>query len=338
MPDYGLLGGIGEGLKSFTEAYQSSKQKLEQQKEKQRAADRLDRNDAFSQAIQLKAANLQRNPSGQIEDTPEGKLKSQLENKQVQSGLDSYDLTSDTTRSRQGFVKGLMGQAGVKGGFLDSVDQMSAHDIGENEKYLTPVISGEYGIKKERAGAGKSANKDMNGIRTLLESARGNPAAAQAERDLYAAQKFNTGMAAYPDPNNIPMAQVNLLSAEAGKIATGGVPGVYELDGITPRAVPQRLSVVASDLSNHPTPAKAGAYMTEMKKYIDGLSSDAQSVIEDKYGRVINSARSEIGDQNYNTLRTNYIDRFKNKATQQAPALDTRAAKIQELKRRGALK
>jgi hypothetical protein len=172
----------------------------------------------------------------------------------------------------------------------------------------------------------------MEHVRTLLESARGNPAASQAERDLYAAQKMQTLINQYPDPNKMPMAQVNLLASEAGKIATGGVPSMHELEGIKPNSIDQRFSVIASNLANHPSPANAGAFIKELERYSQGLSEDARGVIEDKYGRVIESARDELGDQNYQSLRKNYIDRFK---VQKAAS---RESKIQELKRRGVLK
>jgi hypothetical protein len=145
-----------------------------------------------------------------------------------------------------------------------------------------------------------------------LEQMRGSPAVAQAEKDLYSAAKAQTlmGMGANSDPNNLSNQQVNLLVSEVGKIAQGGVPNMDELKALTPGTLQGKLAGVWSKLTNDPTPANAGAFIKQYQDYTMGLAKDAQKVIEDRYGRVINARKSQFTPAEQNFLDMNYIHRF----------------------------
>lgn len=168
--------------------------------------------------------------------------------------------------------------------------------------------------KSTAAGAKRDADQDksLQSTQQLLESARGNPAAAQAEKDIYAAQKAKSLANIYGDPDKLSMPQVKLLASEIGKIASGGAPTMGELEGITPNTLIGRLSTVTSSLLNQPTPAHAAAFVKQYQDYANVLTKDAQKVIEDKYGRVIESRKGQLGVENYASLKTQYLDRFKN--------------------------
>jgi hypothetical protein len=154
-------------------------------------------------------------------------------------------------------------------------------------------------------------NQAVQSVTQLLESARGNPAAAQAEKDLYSAQKANTLMNMYGDANKLSMPQVRLLASEVAKIASGGAPGMHELEGLTPSTLTGKMSEITSKFTNKPTPANAAAFVKQYQDYTKGLTADAQKVVEDKYGRVIETNKNRLGDENYKNLKANYIDRFK---------------------------
>lgn len=179
------------------------------------------------------------------------------------------------------------------------------------------------GNKEQKLEVAK--DKTLAQTKQMLESARGNPAAAQAEKDLYAVDKVNSLLKIYPDPNKMPEAQVNLLISEVGKIATGGVPTGHEIDALKPGSAEGRLQKLWGQLTNQPTPANAAAYLKEFKKYNNALSSDAQKVLKDKYGRVIESSKKQLGDENYKALQDQYLNRF-NKS--EAPAVDADLTKM----------
>jgi hypothetical protein len=183
-------------------------------------------------------------------------------------------------------------------------------------------------------------SKALNETQAMLETARGNPAVGQAEKDIYSAQKANSLANLYGDPNKLSPQQVNLLAAEVGKIASGGTTSQHELEGITPNTLTGQLAGVTSKLTNEPTPANAAAFVKQYQDYANQLSKDAQGVIQDKYGRVIESRKNKLSDDDYQSLQDNYINRFKtakpamSAADQQAAEWakqnpnDPRAAKI----------
>ncbi len=142
---------------------------------------------------------------------------------------------------------------------------------------------------------------------------RGNPAVQQAEKDVYASQKANALLKiAAPDGdlNKVTPQMAALLRNEIGKIATGGVPGVHELDALDPKTLAGSMASVWQKLSNEPTPENAGAFLKQYKDYADSLTKDAKGVITDRYGRIINSRKSQLTDDQYNTLQDNYVNRF----------------------------
>lgn len=159
-------------------------------------------------------------------------------------------------------------------------------------------------------GSNPGQDKVMARVQPLLESARGNPAVAQAEKDRYAAQKANTLVGMYGDPNNMPQSQVNLLVQEVGKIASGGTPAMHELDGISPNTLAGQLSSSWGKLRDQPTPARAAEFVKQYQDYANGVSKDAERVISDKYGRIIETNKKQLGPEHYQDLKDQYMGRF----------------------------
>lgn len=160
----------------------------------------------------------------------------------------------------------------------------------------------------------------------LLESARGNPAAAQAEKDLYASQKANSLYNMYKDPNQANNSMFQLYATEIAKMANGGQPSIHELQGLNPTTIPSYLSSAAEKFSSTPTPANKGAFMKQFKKYSDALATDAQRVIKDKYSRVIEPRKKQLGNANYNALQDQYVNRFKSET--ESPPVDADLSKM----------
>lgn len=156
-----------------------------------------------------------------------------------------------------------------------------------------------------------------------LEQMRGSPAAAQAEKDIYAAAKANSLIkTAAPDGdlNKMSDAQAKLLTAEISKIASGGQATQSELNALDPGTLTGRLAKVWGQLSNAPTAANAGAFLKQYKDYADSLTRDAQQVIGDRYGRMINSRSDQFSDAQNQNLQNNYVNRFKAAAEAAAPS------------------
>lgn len=184
----------------------------------------------------------------------------------------------------------------------------------ENELALQKLRNqGAIEAAGTRQGASelKAQSKALDDAQRLLESARGNPAVAQAEKDLYAASKADSLANLYGDPNKLSSAQVTLFSQEIAKIAAGGVPTQHELEGIDQKTLMRMGSEKVSKFTNNPTPANAAAFVKQFQDYTRALKKDAQKTIEDKYGRIIEGKKGQLGADNYKVLKEQYIDRFK---------------------------
>lgn len=174
----------------------------------------------------------------------------------------------------------------------------------------------QQGQDSRDAKANDKQNQALQQTTSMLEQMRGSPAAAQAEKDIYAAQKVNSMVNLYGDPNKLNPSQVQLLATEVAKIASGGVPSTHELQGLNPSTISSSLASLAQKVMNKPEGANAGEFVKAMQDYTNSLTKDAKEVIKDRYGRIIETNRNRLGDDNYNTLQSNYIKRFDNQAKQ----------------------
>lgn len=190
----------------------------------------------------------------------------------------------------------------------DAQDAIQARHEDLALKYQT-LAQSKSDAKDQKAS--KSQDQALTSTQQLLESARGN-SAAQAEKDLYASQKADSLYNRYKNPDQMNNAEVQLYATEIAKMASGGVPSIHELQGLNPATIPSQLSAIAQKYSNSPSSANAGAFLQRYKAYSDSLAQDAKNVIQDKYGRVIESRKNILGPENYDALQANYINRFTN--------------------------
>lgn len=155
----------------------------------------------------------------------------------------------------------------------------------------------------------KDTGKLADSTQSLLEQLRGSPAAAQAEKDDYAAQKAQSLVNMYKDPNKLSNQQVQLLASEVSKIASGGVPTMHELEGLSPQTLTSKFAATMSKLTNNPTPANAGAFVKQYYDYTKALAKDSHKVIKDRYERILLPRKDRLG-AHYQDLSDKYIGRF----------------------------
>jgi hypothetical protein len=193
---------------------------------------------------------------------------------------------------------------------MSAEEQLAQHnkdrEFGEKQQEFAQREKDRQ-LQRDQMGAQKQ-NQALQQTQSILESARGNPAVAQAQKDLYAAQKFESLVNLYGDPNRLNPQQVQLAASEVGKIATGGVPTSHELQGLNQATLPSGIASLAQAAFNHPQGAEAGAFVKALGDYVSSLKKDAQGVIKEKYGRVIETRRGQLGEQHYNDLKAQYLD------------------------------
>jgi hypothetical protein len=165
--------------------------------------------------------------------------------------------------------------------------------------------------KKDQHIKDKQSANDMQ-INRQLSTARSMPAVMQAEKDIYAAAKANELFHQYPDANKMPMPQAKMLTIEIAKIAQGGIPTKTELDALSPNALNGILSTAWGRLKNSPSPANAGAFLKEYKNYADGITKQAEKILEENYTRILETAKPHMSQDGYKLAQEQYVNRFKN--------------------------
>lgn len=205
----------------------------------------------------------------------------------------------------------------------EQADQ-TRRDIAHERDMDRRAIRGQSEDQKTQ-GKQDSLFKDTS---SLLESARGTPAIAQAEKDLYAASKADSLAKLYGDPNKLSTQMVKLLASEVAKIAAGGAPTMHELEGLTPGTLATRFSEIASKLTNKPTAANAGQFVKQYQDYGRALTKDAQKIIKDRYGRILESRKGSLRPEHNQALADQYLHRFDQQDNE--PAGASHAGKIVE--------
>lgn len=335
MADQSLGGGIGQGLMSFTDTYLKAKQMQQTNARDQQYADLASEKEQAG----LLGQGMQTSPGGTVGYTPE---MQQLRDNEKQQQLSAQQIAKEeadptSERSQRGYSFRVNMANTLKPGIGDKMIPKNASEaeLKQYDPIFEKTIPNYFAAKAKadattgaaqirsdssadriQAGAGAKASKEQNGemqkTLALLEAARGS-ATSQAEKDLYASQKANTLFNKYKDPNSMTNQETQLYATEIAKMASGGVPSIHELQGLNPNTIPASLSAVAAKYSNDPQPANAGAFMKKYKEYSDGLAKDAQEIIQDKYGRIVESKKDAVGPGNYQKLQDNYINRFTKK-------------------------
>jgi hypothetical protein len=194
-------------------------------------------------------------------------------------------------------------------------DSMSAESIKAAQPMIDAGIRGQMmQMYKQQAMDQKADQRQQQAYNTTvqqLEQTSRSPDVRQAEVDLYNAQKAKSLSNLYGDPNKLSPQMTQLFTQEVAKIAQGGVPTHDEMKALTPNTLQGQLAGVYGKLMNDPTPANAGAFINQYQQYADEVSKNAQNAITNRYGRVINSKKSQFNDDQNQYLQDNYINRFK---------------------------
>lgn len=226
------------------------------------------------------------------------------------------DPNSDYAKGLRDFMKKQFGM-NIQGGTPEQIMSVApmalkAYDTKLAADARLKVAEQRANLAETKAASGEkqhTSDKQQQALSQtigVLESARGNPEVSQALRDRYAASKALPLINKY-DPNNLSPQQVSLVASELSKIATGGVPTHAEMQALTPNTLASKFASIAQMVINKPTPANAGAFLKQYKDYLTDLQQNAQNVVRDKIGRVIETNKNRLGEENYNSLKEQYL-------------------------------
>lgn len=163
------------------------------------------------------------------------------------------------------------------------------------------------GAAKNDKSNATSQEHAVNQTQNLLESSRSTPDVKQAYTDHLNAMKANSLFKRIGDLNNASPQDIALLKNELGKISTGGKAGSQELQALDPGTFSEKFAKVAGSFMNEPTAANAGPFLQKYKDYINDLDNNAKSIINTKIGRVLETRKKSLGEDNFNMFKQQYM-------------------------------
>lgn len=188
-----------------------------------------------------------------------------------------------------------------------SLDGLSANDI---KAYAQNPLEFQY--KQQSLAANKQASIDANRDKFALAKAdqaskqensaydhtnaqllsmRGDSEATKASGRLGNIKTAQALIDQYPNPDDMPPAQVNLLMDELGQLATGGSPSEGVLHQLAPNTLAMQASAFKNKIMNGTSGANAGAFIKEAGKYVKDQATTQQQILNDRNSRVIDSSR-----------------------------------------------
>lgn len=193
---------------------------------------------------------------------------------------------------------------------LDEKIQARKQETSDKQAERAATAKEKSDEKDEKSN--ETANKTTT---AQLVSARGDPTAQQAEKDIYASSKINGMFSKYGDINNLSPEMAQLAIMEVSKIASGASPDDHMLHALDPGSFSGKLAGVWQKVVNHPVPANVGSFLKQYKDYADDLSDNAKKVVLDRYGRIIDSNSPYLSDDDEANLRETWLNRWKNVPT-----------------------
>lgn len=140
MADYGLLGGIGEGLKQGILMYQRTKQ--------------LDRENQ----IQNLVSGVQTDENGNLQLNPEKQAQQQAQSLRAQSDIESYDPNSQKSINARNLAKQILAKASP-GAEKGITDDMSANELNSENGLVGKAVQGGYGMQGNQLRASAMAGR-----------------------------------------------------------------------------------------------------------------------------------------------------------------------------------
>lgn len=292
--DYGLVSGLGQGLQMGMQAYNQERDRQFKVKQYQ---DTLDAQNLARQQqkenMEMQGAehNLVRNPNAAPGESnwtpsPEGLLMKKYAMLKAAGEAAQYDPNNPQ-------VKGLLGIAGVnapEGTTLAGV------------KAVEPLL--KYQETKLQTNQKKSDKDDENDAKIIKEygekrdNFRGDNAAQQANANLTAVRNAKAIINAYPDLNQMPQDQVNLLRTEMAKIAGGGSATAHGTSELGTPTFISGLQKVLSYGENDPKGAQLGSFLKNNVNYLNDLEKNNQEVVDPRHIRKFGGTLQAIKNQN----------------------------------------
>lgn len=263
-----------------------------------------------------------------------------LEERQRQDQLMGIRLNEDARAGEK-----MMRENDASQAFTDVINKrrpdlgLEGTGIQGEDAYKLLSLDEQAALRRQLAAQNASNRKDEKSsklketVSRMIEGSRGaNPAARQAELDLYNADKVNSLANLYGDPNKLSPNMLGLLVSEVGKIAKGGVPTTEEFHVLNPDTAQIVMAKMGQKLSGNPTPAQAGEFVKQYNAYTNAVARDAKRVIQNRNKRVVDLFKRDLQPYEYDDLVNYGVNRFDNEEVFNSQEKDKKLKRLQELR------
>lgn len=236
----------------------------------------------------------------------------------VMETLKEFDLRNkmDPNSPQTQILKSLVAQAAQKAHITLTPEQLDAASPETLEKIQRGVESmanratqsEANAIAKQAVTQGKMTQdqaKAYSDMRQKLESFRGNKAAQQASIDILSADKA-LQLVKNKDPNTLTTQDLQMLSTELSKIASGGVPGEHGIKSLMPNNLQTKWAEMQNFITSKPTDANAAAYIQKNMRYLEDMKDVADTTLGKFRSGIMKGFKGRVRPEDYQEAQQDY--------------------------------
>ncbi len=260
MADYGLLGGIGQGLQQGLLMYQKTKQ--------------LNRENQ----IQNLTSGVQQDADGNLSLTPLKQQQQQMQQTQADEFGKSHDATTQQSQDSRSFHRQALAKAVPGIDVMKAIpDTMSKADLESESSPIKGLIQGGFGMQGNQARAA-----GMNGRVLLGQDNQAEAAVQKVHKDPLIVQmrgqanNIDKGLNLLSDPKNPPsMTAMNEVAQDMAAALSGnkGVASDFKVKAVSTPTIEgkmQELKAYMSSDPNQPAPPDVVAFWKDMGTRLQG--------------------------------------------------------------------
>lgn len=189
---------------------------------------------------------------------------------------------------------------------IDAENKRAADALASHEK--EGALNRKNRIDTQKAGQEAKQSGSEQKAEQAMSNARSKPALAMAQRNLVYIQNMKKMFEDYGDPDQWTPAQVSAWNTEKAKVAQGGTPTESMIHELSNPTYGNQMAGLIQKFTATPTGAGQGKFISQDRKYIDGLQDVSQGVVKGNVGDVLKSYQSGLNNDAYKNLLYRHSD------------------------------
>lgn len=153
----------------------------------------------------------------------------------------------------------------------------------------------------------KQGNDNFKNVVSQAESVRGNKAIQNDMETIRRVQNAMNVIKLYKNPDAIPTNIINMLNTDLATIIGGGQAGEGLIHEVSTPTWQGRISNQYQQFANHPTGAKAAAFVQQNQNIFNQLATDADGRLHDRLRRIGNTMGRSLSPDQRESYRQEYL-------------------------------